>query len=169
MRESVVVRVPSFPGTRNRDKDKIFRLTEWPAARAENWGARMLMAANRGGGEIPLDLAGIGMEGVAILGINTFLRGNVDQAIVLPLLDELLQCVTFVRDPKHPEIATPITSDDDIEEVATRVWLRGEVLSLHLGFSVGAALSALYRKIMIPSPPPSPPPREQKTNSRTAS
>jgi hypothetical protein len=152
MRESVVVRVPEFPGTRNRDKDKLFRLTEWPAAKAENWGLRMMLAANSGAGELPLNLSGIGLDGIAILGINTFLRGNIAPGTLIPLLDELLQCVRYIRDQSKPHLDSDLVSDDDVEEVATRMWLRGEVLSLHLNFSVSAALSALYKKIMIPLP-----------------
>ena len=51
--------------------------------------------------------------------------------------------------------------DEDTQEVATRIWLRLEVLSLHVGFSVTDALSSLYQKIMaapissdIPTSPP---------------
>jgi hypothetical protein len=157
-RETAVVRVPSFEGTRNRDKGKIFKITEWSADRAERWALRALLAANKGGGELPLDLSGIGMEGIAIIGINTFLRGNVESEILLPLLDELLECVAIIRDPKHPEVVTPIVAADDIEEIATRMWLRGEVLSLHLNFSVSGALSALYKKIMTQKPSPDSPP-----------
>lgn len=147
MRESRLVRVPEFPGTRNRDLNKIFRITEWPASKAENWGLRMMLAANRGAGELPLNIGGIGMEGIAIIGINAFLRGNVDPDTLLPLLDELIECVTIVRDENRKDVATQLM-DGDIEEVATRMWLRGEVLTLHLNFSVSAALSALYKKIM---------------------
>ncbi len=154
-RQTVDVRVPIFPGTRNRDLDKVFRITEWPAATAEKWGMRMMLAANSGAGELPLNIGGIGMEGIAIIGINTFLRGNILPGTLIPLLDELLDCVKIVRDQSKPSIAGDIISDDDIEEVATRMWLRGEVLSLHLNFSVSAALSALYKKIMV-SPTPSP-------------
>jgi hypothetical protein len=148
MRESAIVRIPDFPGTRNRDIGKIFKLTEWPAAKAENWAFRMMLSANKGAGELPLNLAGIGMEGIAILGINTFLRGNIDPGMLIPLLDELLECVQYARDKAKPEIIDKL-QESDIEEVATRMWLRGEVLALHLNFSVSAALSALYKKIMM--------------------
>jgi hypothetical protein len=154
-RETVIVRVPEFPGTRNRDKDKLYRITEWDSARAENWGLRMMFAANNGAGQLPLDWSGIGMEGIAILGINTFLRGTSDPGTMIPLLDELLQCVKIVRDPKNPHMAFDLVSEDDIAEVATRMWLRGEVLTLHLNFSVSAAVSALYKKIMMKPPPDS--------------
>lgn len=150
MRQTIDVTPPEVPGTRNRDKGKLFRITEWPAARAEKWGIRMMLAANSGAGELPISLAGIGMEGIAIIGINTFLRGNILPDTLIPLLDELLECVQIVRDRAKPQIATPIAVDEDIEEVATRMWLRGEVLSLHLGFSVSAALSALWKRLMEP-------------------
>ena len=159
-RQTVDVRVPDFPGTRNRDRGKTFRITEWPAATAEKWGVRMMLAANSGAGELPLNLGGIGMEGIAIIGINTFLRGNILPDTLIPLLDELLGCVKIVRDHKQPQIASDLINgqdgmEDDLQEVATRMWLRGEVLTLHLNFSVGAALSALYSKIMTkPSPSP---------------
>lgn len=164
MRESKDVRVPSFPGTRNRDKGKLFRLTEWPAATAEKWGMRMLLAAQRGSGELPLDIAGVGMEGIAILGINTFLRGTIEPEVLVPLLDELLGCVKAVRDQNKPEIALDLV-DGDIEEVATRMWLRGEVLTLHLNFSVGAAVSALYNKIMTPAPKTEPSPDSSRPST----
>ena len=151
-RETKDVNVPVFPGTRDRDLGKMFRITEWPAATAEHWGMRMILAANSGSGQLPLNLAGLGMEGIAIIGINTFLRGNVMPETLIPLLDELLSCVKFVRDPSKPLITSEI-GENDIEEVATRLWLRGEVLTLHLNFSVSAALSALYKKIMtVPTP-----------------
>jgi hypothetical protein len=146
-RQTTDVCVPSFPGTRDRDLNKAFRITEWPAAVAEKWGMRMMLAANSGAGELPLNLSGIGMEGIAIIGINTFLRGNILPDTLIPLLDELLDCVKVIRDPKQPHIVSDVLPDD-IEEVATRMWLRGEVLTLHLNFSVSAALSALYSKIM---------------------
>jgi hypothetical protein len=113
---------------------------------------RTLIAANQGAGELPLNLSGIGMEGIAIIGINAFFRGNVAPGTLIPLLDELLECVQIIRDKNKPDIADNLLPND-IEEVATRMWLRGEVLSLHLGFSVSAALSALYTKIMTPVTP----------------
>jgi hypothetical protein len=143
--------VPHFDGTNNRDEGKVFQITEWPAAVAERWGIKMMLAYNRSGGAIPMDVAGIGMEGIAIIGFNTFLRGNVQSDEVIPLLDELLQCVKVIRDKRFPEVATDF-SDDDTEEVVTRLWLRGEVLSLHINFSVSAALTSLLRAIMTKSP-----------------
>lgn len=145
-RKSATVTVPKFDGTDNRDLGKSFFLTEWPAAIAEKWALKMMFAFNRSGGSIPLDMAGIGMEGIAILGINTFLRGNIQSEEIIPLWDELLGCVAVVRDTKRPDVRTPLL-DDDIEEVATRMWLRAEVLTLHINFSISGALYALWQSI----------------------
>lgn len=154
--QSAVVRVPDFPGTRNRDKGKIFKLTEWDSERAEHWGIRAMLAlGSTNDARLPLNMAGMGMEGIAIVGINAFFaqtRAMGDdsvKAVVIPLLDELLECVEIIRDPKHPEIVTKIVPKTDIEEIATRMWLRGEVLSLHLNFSVSVMFSQLYRRIMM--------------------
>jgi hypothetical protein len=151
MRKTKVVAVPKLVEN-HRDLGKQFLLTEWPAARAEKWGIKMLFSLNREGGQIPMDLAGIGIEGVAILGLNTFLRGNINSEEIIPLLDELLECVQIIRDPKHPDIPSPLVSDDDIEDIATRLWLRSEVLELHTGFSPADALSKLVTTIMEKSP-----------------
>ena len=67
MRKTEIVKVPADWG--KRDAGKVFLLTEWPAARAEKWAVRALLALNRSGGEIPLNVAGIGMEGIAVIGI----------------------------------------------------------------------------------------------------
>ena len=152
MRKSEIVTVPQFDGTSNRDRGNMFLLTEWSAAAAEKWGAKAILALNRSGGQIPMDLRGVGMEGVFILGVNTFLRGNIQADEIIPIFDELLECVKIVRDPKHPDVVTALASDDDIEEVQTRLWLRSEVLRIHTGFSPGAALSKLISSIMTKGP-----------------
>ena len=139
---------------------KLYQITEWPAARAEQWGIRALMAYNRGGGHLPVDQAfGRGMEGIVYLGIDTFLRGQMRAEEVQPILDELLECVKIVRDPSardkqtNKPVATDIVADSDIQEVATRMWLRSEVLFLHTGFSVGDALSELTSAITSKTSP----------------
>lgn len=152
-RKETIVECPSFPGTDDRDRGKLFHIKEWPASKAENWALRILFAANKGGGELPTSIAGIGMEGIAILGLNTFLRGNIDAGELIPIMDELLDCVSMVRDPSRRDIVTKL-SESDIEEVPTRLWLRGEVLTLHTNFPVAAALRRLYSKIMTTNPSP---------------
>lgn len=131
-----------------RDAGKHYLIREWPAARAEEWGWRFLFALNRGGADIPVEqVMGLGMAAVAYVGFSAITRGNIDPTEMNPLLNELLECVSFVRDPAARDkatggiIATPIVSGDDIEEVKTRLWLKNEVIQLHTGFSPAAAIS----------------------------
>jgi hypothetical protein len=152
-RKTRYVTVPQFAACDNRDQGKMFFIKEWSAAHADKWAQRLTFAFNKGAGQIPLDLAGIGWEGIAIVGINTFLRGTGDSEEIMRLADELLECVQIVRDHKHPENPSPILPEtDDIEEVATRWWLRDQVVSVHTGFSVAGALSGLLTNLLKKSP-----------------
>lgn len=168
MRKTKIVQVPKFSQGDNRDVNKTFLITEWPAARSDRWIQELMLAANRGAGEIPMDLKGIGWEGIAIMGINTFLRGAADGPRMIELGDQLLECVKIIRDPKHPDVATEIVADDDIEEIATRWWLRDQVVSVHVNFSPLAALSQLMSSIMqrLPEPAPAPTSRNTRTSRR---
>ena len=121
-----------------RKRGKTFYIEEWPASRADNWIMRLAFTFNKGGGELPMDLRSIGWEGVAIIGINTFLRGNVDPAVMIPIADELMECVTIVE-PK----ATRSLVENDIEDFSTRLWLKGQVLKLTFGFFLPAASPTL--------------------------
>lgn len=150
-RKTNTVSIPRFEGCDNRDLGKMFLITEWSAARADAWIQEVTFAFNKGAGAIPMDLRGLGWEGIAVMGINTFLRGNVSSKEMIPLLDQLLECVQIVRDKAHPSVAGPLVGDDDIEEVATRWWLRSEVVSVHVNFSPLAALSALISSILTPA------------------
>lgn len=146
MRKQEVV-VASF----GRDDGKRFLITEMPAARAEKWAMRALLMLKGSGQEIPRNVEGMGMVGVAILGLNAFLRGEIDPADLEPLMDEMMTCVQIVRDPRYPDKASDLVSQDDVEEVATRLWLRSEVLRLHTGFSPADALSRLLEAIKAPA------------------
>lgn len=147
-RKTAIITIPDgMPGPSQRDRGKMYHLKEWPAARAERWAERMGIALSRSNSELKMSLSGIGMEGIAIMGINALMMGGIDPDAVLPLWDELLECVQIIRDPRHPEIVQPIISDDDIEEVATRIFLRSEVLRLHTNFSPADALSAMWKSI----------------------
>lgn len=149
MLKSVTVQVPAEWG--GRDKNKHFLITEMPATQAEKWGWRALLLLRGSGERMPDNVQGLGMVGVAVLGINVFLRGEMSFTNLEPLLDEMMVCVRIVRDPRHPEVATDIVPDIDIEEVQTRLWLRSEVLKLHTGFSPADALSKLLDGIRAPA------------------
>lgn len=148
-RKKETVVVPAEWG--ERDAGKRYVITEISAARAESWGWRMLLLLQNSGETIPPNIQGLGYVGVAILGINTFLRSRINPADLQPLLDEMMTCVQIARDPKRPDIVTDIVSDDDIEEVRTRLWLRSEVLRVHTDFSATEALSRLISAATLES------------------
>lgn len=140
-RKSELVRVPDWGA---RDAGKIFRITEMPAARAEKWALKLMLALKGTSAAIPEGLAPYGMVAVAIRGINSFLASDVDFDKLEPLLDEMFTCIQIIRDPQHPDVASEIVSDDDIQEVKVRGWLRSEVLRVHTNFSFLEALSAWW-------------------------
>lgn len=114
-----------------RDRGKVFVLTEMPASQAERWALRALSALASSGVEIPDDIANAGLAGVARLGIQAF--GGLPWDKAEPLIAEMFQCVAFQPDPTKPSV-TRVLIEDDIEEVATRLKLRIELLKLHIGF-----------------------------------
>jgi hypothetical protein len=129
-----------------RDKGKTFLITEMPAMQAEKWAARALLALGRAGVEIPDDAMGLGAAAIISAGLGAFRQMNFVDAE--PLLDEMMSCVQIVPDPTKKDATTqaPIVRaliDGDIEEVATLAQLRSEVIEVHTGFSVTAALSKL--------------------------
>lgn len=123
-----------------RDHGKVFRLTELAAAAAEKWAMRAFLALARSGVEVPDNLAAAGLPGLAAVGFRAFTMMSFADAE--PLLDEMFGCITRVVDPAKPVFARALV-EDDIEEVATRVFLRGEVIELHTGFSPAAAFPTL--------------------------
>lgn len=150
MRKREPIQVPSTGF--GRDAGKTFLITEWPAETAENWAWRAIIAYNRGGGQIPIEAMQGGMEAIFWLGVNTFLRGQMQADEVIPILNELLKCVQIIRDPKamavdgSGAVVHPLLPDD-IEEVKTRLWLRSEVLRVHTNFSVADLISRLISEM----------------------
>lgn len=130
-----------------RDKGKKFLLTEMPATQAEKWATRAILALGKSGVAVSDDIADAGWGALAAMGVR--MLAGVAFTEAEPLLDEMMRQVQIVE----PKINRPIT-DDDIEEVATLVYLRGEVLALHVGFPLGAAISKL--SALAPRPNPSP-------------
>lgn len=110
-----------------RDKGKTFQITEMPAAQAEKWAMRAILAAAKSGIDIG-NAAGMGMQGIAALGIQALLNMAWEDAE--PLIDEMMLCVQT----KETSGVRPVMGDD-IEEVATRIQLRQAILELHIGFS----------------------------------
>lgn len=124
--------------TSGRDAGKVFYLEEFPAARIEDWGIRLVQAATRGGLDIPVAIAQQGALAMAIYGIAAL--GSMKSEDSRPLLAEMMECVKIVRDPARPEMQFSLMPDD-IEEVGTLLKLREEVFELHTGFSIPGVLS----------------------------
>lgn len=123
-----------------RDKGKVFCLTEMPASRAEKWAARALFAMGKAGFDVPDEIAGMGMAAVAVYGLRGVM--SVDFGDAEPLMDEMMACVQYVPDPGSRDIMRALY-DDDIDEVKTLAFLRGEIIELHTGFSIAAAISSI--------------------------
>lgn len=135
-----------------RDQGKVFHIREMSASQAEKWAMRALLAVGRSGMEMPEGFVAGGMRNIALIGIQSILRMNFEEAE--PLLDEMMTCVSIK--PSVTVIRALI--EDDIEEVATRIRLRQEVLQLHTGFSVGD----------IPSEQTPPNPKSPSSNTQTS-
>ena len=120
-----------------RDKDKVFQLTEMPAAQAERWAMRAFQALARSGTDLG-DLALMGMQGLAQAGLRAFAFLPFHEAE--PLLAEMMDCVRIKPDPRNASVVRLLV-DDDIEEVSTRLKLRAEVLKLHTDFSLAGGPS----------------------------
>lgn len=127
-----------------RDKDKTFTLREMPAAQAEEWFMRAMMLLARSGAEVPSDLFQQGAMAFAAIGIGAALTGlgKAPWGEVKPLLDDMMRCVVAISSPSGVPVTNHAQVMAQIEEVHTLIQLREEVLSLHLGFSLAARLSA---------------------------
>lgn len=135
-----------------RDKGKSFLVIEKPSYEAELWGIRAMLALGRAGVEVPDEVMQAGAMGLLAIGMQAFQKMAFEDA--QPLLAEMMPCISYVPDVTRadPMTGKPYTrplqhptdaNDGDIEEVSTILKLRGEVLELHLGFSVAAILSNL--------------------------
>jgi hypothetical protein len=134
MRKTLTITVTA----EGRDQGKAFLLTEMPAAQAEEWGARALLALMRSGVEVPENIASIGLAGVAVLGIRAL--SGLEWSLAKPLFDEMWTCVQIIPNPAKPEVVRNLV-DSDIEEVKTRLFLRKEIIGLHVDFFTDAAPS----------------------------
>jgi hypothetical protein len=116
-----------------RDKGKTFRITEMSAAKAEAWATRVLLALLGSNPEVPEDVTDLGMAQLAELGFKAL--SGLKWEVAEPLLAEMFDCISVLPDPNKPMIVRSLTYDDsDIEEVSTRLKLRGEIFKLHTDF-----------------------------------
>jgi len=120
-----------------RDKGKRFLLTEMPASQSEMWALRAFTALARAGVELPDGFQAQGMAALAVMGVRALSALPFQE--LQPLLDELFTCVERVPDLSQPQFSRKLI-EDDIEEIATRLRLRLELLKLHFDFFAAASL-----------------------------
>ncbi len=108
-----------------RDAGRVFRITEMLSDDAEEWLARAVLAVSRAGVEVPDELAGRGMAGLAAMDPNVF--GKVAWDDMKPLLDGIMSCVSVLDGGDFRPLRR-----GDIEEIGTRIKLRIETVKLHL-------------------------------------
>lgn len=137
-----------------RDKGKCFLVKEMSALQAEKWAARAWLALAHSGLEIPQEFVQAGFAGLALATINMVAHVKFEQ--LEPLLDEMMRCVRIMPDRANPDVVRDLVDNggdgDDIEEVSTRLKLRGEVFNLH----TGPFMAAFQLKSIAPqSAPPS--------------
>lgn len=128
-----------FTATDGRDKGKAFLLTELSAEDAEDWAMRALFVIVNAGVEVPDELLGAGLAGLAALGIKALTKVPYEAA--KPLFDTMMRCIQLLPDPRDHRTVRPLMTADDIEEVPTRMKLRKAILDLHMGFFLDAARS----------------------------
>ncbi|MGN6774997.1 hypothetical protein [Rhizobium sp.] len=142
----------TFPG---RDYGKVFHLREMPPMQAEKWATRALAVVAKSG----IDIGGIddimkmGMAGIAMLGIASLVNCPFED--IEPLLDEMMWCICIKPDSKRPNYIREDLVEEDIEEIATRLYLRSEVFQLITGFSVTGGQSSETPSQAPASPSPS--------------
>ena len=124
-----------------RDKGNVYQLTEMPASQAERWAARAFLALAKSGVDVPEDIAQSGIAGWATLGLRAM--AGVAYADAIMLMDEMFTCVRFVPDPgltdQQGNVIVRGLVESDTQEVATRLQLRKELLTLHTGFFIPVA------------------------------
>jgi hypothetical protein len=132
-----------FPATDGRDKNKLFLLTEMSSAQGEEWALRVLLALMGAGIDLPDNFHQLGMAGLAQMGFKAM--GKLSWDTLKPLLVEMFSTIQIIPDPKKPQIHRELI-DDDIEEITTRLKLRGEFWKLHMGFLEVASQSLIEKR-----------------------
>lgn len=111
-----------------RDSDRVYRITEMSALKAEKWALRALWGIAGAGVEIPDNISKTPFARLIEIGLTAI--ANIPFQLAEPLLDEMLTCVSVVM----PGGKARARIADDFEEPMTILNLRKEVLDLHLSF-----------------------------------
>lgn len=118
----------------NRDKGKVFVITEKSSEEIESWGMRVLLALIGSNVNVPEGFAELGMAGLAEYGIRAL--ASLKWPDAEPLLKEMFDGIQIRPDRTKSHIIRDMWSAD-IEEVSTRLKLRVEWWTLHTDFLQG--------------------------------
>lgn len=129
----------------DRDKGKVFLLTEMGAEQTEDWAIQVMLGLISANVQVPEGFLELGMAGLMEMGFKSL--SGLKWELAKPLMTELMACVQFIPDPKKPQVIRGLF-EGDIEEATTRATLKWEVLKLHVDFSKAASLSGLAEKAL---------------------
>lgn len=134
-----------------RDKGKTFILHEMPSDQGERWFIRLVLALANAGAKVPEEILFAGAAGFAELlptlrnSLVVAIRAaqGLDYKELSALLDEMTPYIKWQPPgmPAPPEQNIFPGNNSQIEEVATWFKLRFELIQLHVGFSLAAAVS----------------------------
>jgi hypothetical protein len=128
--------------TEGRDRGKIFHLKEMSAHQTATWITRALLLLTHSGVDIPSTRDPEQLMRAAYAALM-----QVKYEELMPLLSELMRCVTIQPDPRHPNVIRPILDmgddSDDIEEYGTRFQLLWEIFKLHTGISIEGVMPGM--------------------------
>lgn len=146
----------------NRDHGKKFFLKELPANQAERWALKVVALLARRGVQVPVGSEMAGMAALPSFSPLAMMSWIDDEALV----GEIMSCVQAW--PEGSPIARALVPSD-VEEVLTRVYLKMEVIALHVGFSMAVVAWTLSphmaAALNLPRPPGLP---EASSTTRTS-
>ena len=127
-----------------RDNGTVFHIKEMSASDAEDWGGQVgwliLQFATPSKTPMSPGMAGVAENMDAVVGPQP----RIPYSEIRPLLDRLMACVTIGPDKARPDWFRPL-AEEDIQEFDTRVWLKREVLNLHVNFfTIGRRLASAF-------------------------
>lgn len=111
--------------TFGRDAGARFKITEMSARAGHAWACRFILALVNAGADIPDNLRGSGMAGVAAMALQSI--GNINSEVALGLMDELLLCVTTLQEGGERKLI-----NDDFQEIKTIFDLQKAVFDMHI-------------------------------------
>lgn len=125
----------------NRDKGKVFILTELSSFDAEKWVWKLIPVLSVAGFDVNDDTLKGGFGAIAAMGAAAMLR--MPYEFTQSLLDAMLPCIQYQHDPNHAAQPIMLDAKCQIEEISTWFQLRKAVLDLHVDpFKAASASSS---------------------------